>query len=249
MNGELAQVATIVSHGNRWLRSGGAEPFDWQALSSFQYAHAVRFAYGKRRLAVLRNSTVVAETPLEWLSSVARQNGSRLSMVISTDLKWLIRVHDVPIQMWRPQLKRSRARDDGKPWDQWYVAGYDERVSIRPPKDVAAASTALAAALDSIISFARQADLEDWAIRFGAARSILDQEDAAIPYYPDLVAGRTHDVRRLAAASATASAFNGAGSWNDMTAGIRRIEGYQEATSNAYSAVLDGVAAAANASP
>jgi hypothetical protein len=192
-------------------------------------------------------STVVATDPGDWLAWVARNGGEFLELVISTRLDWLIRVADTRNELWRPRMRPRLGPGTGKPWNQSYEARDYGDLSLRGPKDVATATVNLKRSLESIVEFARRAELDEWAVRFAEARSILDLHDAPIPYYPDLLATCSGaGAHRLAAASATASLFDGAGSWSDIRGDIRKLDRYRAVTSAAHTAVIEGIAAAAN---
>lgn len=247
MTGELAQAVSLASYGNQWFRSDGATPFRWQSLSAFQHVNECRFAYIARRLFVFRTLTEVAGNPSDWLSWLARNGASSLQLVISSDLRYFVRVADLADEMWVPRLKRTRVPGNVKPWDQWYVAGGHEAIARQPLKSVAAAAADLKLSLDTIIAFAEDEGLKEWAPRFDAARTVLKLDDAPIPYYPDLLATTQREAHRLAAACVSASLFTGAGSWSDVAPQLRRRTHYATVTTAANTAVLNGIAAAANA--
>ncbi len=248
MSGELALAASLASYGNRWLRSEQAVPLQWQHLSAFRHVNECRFAQTVRRLFVFRTWTEVAGSPAEWLSWLARNGVSSLELVISADLRYFLRVAAMSPEIWVPRLKRARVPNAAKPWDQWYFAGKHEAVARQPLKSVPAASAALELALESIVAFAENEGLDEWASRFGAGRAILKQRaDAPIPYYPDLIATAQREAHRLAAAAVSASLFAGAGSWSDVAPELRKRADYVNVSTAARAAVLDGVAAAANA--
>ena len=242
MNGELAEGAALVSYGNAFLHSGVQPEISWSTHSAFRYVSVLRFIHRDR---IWRRT--VAERPEAWFSWLKLHGVVSLRLAITSTNGWVIRTSGTPRDcIWRSRLRYIGDRDDGRIWSLTYKGSAESGGGYREALRVLAASESLRSALDDMIRFTRSRQLLDWEPRFIDAQRTFTTGAPVIPYHPDLLMAPSDDALRLAAASAKAWVFDGAGSWNDVEqSGVPRRE-YREVTSRLYKAVLDGIASAVN---
>lgn len=250
MNGELAEAVALVSYGNAFLK--GVASLDarcWSEHSTFRYVRAVRFVDAGYRWGFIPRRNVVATSPDAWFLWLESQRTSVLRLMITVQREWVIQTLAARrVVAWRSRMRYIGNKADGRTWNVTYMGSMDAEYNYRPLLNIPAAAGNLKAALEAITAFARSRELSDWEQRFTEARSILDASSAVtIPYHADLLAVAGAETRQLAAASAAAWVFGGMGSWSDIRSRDRRHDEYDAVTRQLYVAVLDGLAAAANA--
>jgi len=90
-------------------------------------------------------------------------------------------------------------------------------------------------------------DLSTWVGVFEEALALGQDEEAEIPYHPDLLPpGTDSSRRRLLAAASQAYVFGGMASWNDTWFDGEHGTAYDQVTRSLYASVLTAVEAATN---
>ncbi|MDP2624049.1 MAG: hypothetical protein Q8Q29_09650 [Actinomycetota bacterium] len=257
MNGELAQVVALVSHGNVWLHghADAASRLD-RDHPAFEYVRSVSF----RRVDRPRNRT---RSVAGWFRALGRA-GARRTWVLTEVPRSSIHPSDVSAHQlvafanaggWA--IGVEQADEDelwtaawkfacGGVWEVEYrgVSLEAPIASLRPATDIPKATAILGAALEGILAFATEHAIHPWAGHF---REALDAEDDGLVSALLPPAGYTAEACHLMSVAAKAWVFGGMGSWNDLAFSGSDEDRYRELTSALYAAVLEGIAAAANA--
>ena len=256
MNGELAQLVALATHGTSWLARGGEPPDLLLENSTFKFVRVIEFADG--------SGTVSGVAP--WLMGLASRRVRRL---------WLVIPDPPPVRPRWPYLDAHlevafsnaggwhvlATADEGHPaeaWtSQWHVEDlrvpdrkvWTVRIEGRPaprsqPRqfDLEHARVALVNTIEAARALATR-EFPEWAPAFAGALS------ATSPIYnPDLMASDfPGPAQRLAAMADTAWVFGGMGSWNDVAFPSPAIEAEHREVSRAlYGAVTQALVAAVN---
>ncbi len=264
MNGELAQVITLVAHGNYFLGHAEESTIDLSGNSTFQFVNEVKFVRYKSTLD--KKGVLVAENVVDWFDTLRKSHAKRLWNIgfawDRTDIAEHIAVAfsggspiaiqvDMPkgFELWYPLWKTG-----GQPQKPWFVEyrglafGYShatEQMDLTDVKNKLRFSISLAQ------QFAGRpgVDLSGWAETFAKALHLLDSKIADAPYHPDMLpaSGFSSAARQILAAAAQAYVFGGMGSWNDL--GFEKPElqkEYEEVTKILYQAVKMSILMASN---
>ena len=257
MNGELAEVIALVTHGTVWLSDRIEPPPSLETNTTFQYVRTVRFIERDftatdvgtwlRHLADWGVSRIWLGTgrprhrPFDWADE-------RMLSAFSGGGTWfLLATGASRAQAWQATWKVGhRDAPDHRIWDVVYessgVGDAPERSSL------AGATERLRTSLTETRAFALENDLSVWADWFDRALAASGADAPEAPYHPDMMASEfPAGARRLAAAAAHSWVFGGMGSWNDLGFESKQDHGRYEALSRElYGAVLDAFVAAAN---
>lgn len=265
MNGELAQIIALVSHGNLFLHQGENLPVpDLSTNSTFQYVCSIEFArYNSKND---NQGVVVANSVEDWFRFL-RSIGTTHLWNIAFD--WQRR--DVPehiavsfaggvpiaiqadlaqgFELWYPQWKTGGQSQ--KPWLIEYrslMFPHSYRVS---PAKLNEVESHLRQAITQAERFARRSDVNEiqWAESFANALLLLDAPKPVFPFHQDMLPeyGFSLEAHQILAAASKAYVFGGMGSWNDMGFAQPRLQQeYQQVTEKLYSAVKRATVTASN---
>jgi hypothetical protein len=245
LNGEIAQLVALVTHGNAWLAGGGRAPELFPAHTTFQFVADIRFA------------DIVGSTAA-WFERLRARGVRRLWLTLpSVDpffagLAGGVReriLADGRREAWTPAwtVKDAHAPDQRV----WSVA-YARRRMLRRPRPgltIADANHGLERALVAAEDFARRDRyLAAFASSFVEARDLLHAYEPVIPYHDDLVpASCDVGARRLLAAASRAWVFGGMGSWNDVYFEDEAArKAYSDLSHELYGALTSAIVVAAN---
>ena len=265
MNGELASLAAIASHGSEWLRAASPSPAPDLAISNscFKFVRALRFDLG--RGGFLRRSRTVEGTAA-WLDALREGGADELLLVeglpVGGDLApqfasafansgdWgLLSLGTHHSMFWQVRWEvGAQGAPDNRIWD---LRACGENVRTARPAALGVEHTAgeLRTALEEAHAFASRLDeVSDWAPWFTKALALLDSPTPEPPYHADMLPNSASIERRqLAAAAIQGWVFGGMGSWNDQwpsDEGEQRE--YERVGSALYEAVQGAVVVATN---
>ena len=269
MNGTVAQVAAIISHGNYFLETGKLSGF-FPDNSAFQFCKRVDFrVVAKKRLFVGSSVSTVAEDPSKWFDYLRQTNCERLRYVYrhSDSVKrlddynlagfvggggdWFVEaIYGESSVLWRSFWEvTAKEHDDQKIWNVIYgtdgahTSGYFSQI------DIQSSSIELSNSLNEAIDFASAFDLNGWIPTFEKALNALNSDSPEGDYYhKDLLAGPISiERRRLFYAAAHAWVFGGMGWWNDNAFQSPDTQNkFQRVTSNLYDPVYCAYGAVLN---
>lgn len=250
MNGELAQLCALVSHGNAFLSGREAQPPElFPSNRTFNYVRSVHFVV---------DDDGGRDGTSSWFEALRERGCDRMSLAISRATptfavafvgggNWHVHADGgSPPGAWYGSWHYDREFKQ-QPWVITYVpitcAGGHERTSMPD------ARARLAAALDVAETFDRAADVGfvDSLVR---ARELLSAPNPETRDARDLLPGVGYslEARQLLAAGATAWVFGGMGWWNDFSSADAAINReHEQITQTLFAAVLDAVESAVDA--
>jgi hypothetical protein len=261
VDGQLAQLAALVAHGNEWMAGDRARQCTVAAGTTFQYVNAVRFTLSEGRNV---ERPITAEDPSAWLEGLAERgvnslwldprtanpgplpahiaaafaNGTRSSILAAGHHaeRW--------IAAWTVRQPRA---PDNRIWDVHYV-GSSDRSGLREVPAIRSAHERLVGAASAARDLANRFGWTDWAQWFAEALTVADSSAPTARFFDDALPPSSELARRRLFALASGSyVFGGMGSWNDLAAPNPNGEAeYLEVSAELYTTVLLAVAAAVN---
>jgi hypothetical protein len=272
MNGELAQVIALATHGTAWLRNPEGRPPALDTTSStFKFVRSVAFAIEEQRGVLRRRQRTTLSNVGEWFDRLHSEGITRLWLLIPAPA-----AHDVDgrtaddhmlvafagagtwllvatggrrPEVWGPSWQvGTPGAADNRIWDVHYKGLVPDGDVTVPRPSMNDAGERLRSALREIHAFSEAQELSTWSNWFGHALEALDADTPEPPYHPDMLpAGYPRDARRLLAGAAQAWVFGGMGSWNDL--GFETQEDndrYHELSRELYAVVLTAFVAGVN---
>ena len=261
MNGELAQVVTLVAYGNHLLTGNDV---DLSSNSTFQYLFSIKFARYKSNKD--KSGDVVAGSISEWFAFLRSNQVSRLWNVAFAwdrpDMPEHIAASfaggvaraiqaDLPggYELWYPLWQTGGPQD--KPWNVEYRGLMFANSHVYPSPPVAFVKGELQKAITDAVSFSRKPEVGAgfWADHFTKSLDLLESPAPVMPYHPDMLPDTGFDLeaRQVMAAAAQAYVFGGMGSWNDMGFADKNLNNeYEKITKELYEAVKMSIVIASN---
>jgi len=261
MNGELAQVVTLVAYGNHFLAGNDV---DLSTNSTFQYLSSIKFARYKSNKET--KGEEVAGSVNEWFAFLRSNRVSRLWNVAYAWHRPEMPEHiaasfasgvpraiqaDLPdgYELWYPLWQTGGPRE--KPWHVEYRGLMFTDSHVYPSLPVEYVKAKLRKAISDAISFSRKPEvgIGHWAEIFEKALQCLESPVTLMPYHPDMLpeTGFNLEARQVMAAATQAYVFGGMGSWNDMGFAKKGLNNeYQKTTKELYEAVKLSIVIASN---
>ena len=230
MNGALAQIISLVAHGNLFLSGGSV---DLEANSTFRYDASVKFIRFKSNQDT--EGVEVADSVSNWLSFLRSIKATRLwniafewqkqdcpeyvAAAFANGAPNAIQA-DLPkgFEIWYPLHKTGGS--DKKRWLVEYRGLMFPNSQAIPVQKMSLVRNRLKQAVSQAEKFANRSDVNasGWADWFTKSLEILDSPAPTIPYHPDMLpaSGFDLDARQILASAVRAYVFGGMGSWNDM---------------------------------
>jgi hypothetical protein len=262
MNNELAQIVSLVAHGNSFLNG---EDVDLSTNSTFQYVSSIKFASYKSNQDT--QGVEVANSVSDWFSFLRSKKVTRLWNIGFAWQRQDIPEHaanafsggvpraiqaDLPkgFELWYPQWKTD-GQDKNKPWLIEYRSLMYPNSHVLPIQKMSAIKNHLKKAVSQAEKFAKRSDVNasNWAAGFTRSLEILDSPTPTAPFHSDMLpeSGFSLEARQVLASAAQSYVFGGMGSWNDM--GFENPEinkEYERVTKALYEAVKLAIVMASN---
>ena len=261
MNGEWAQIISLVAHGNLFLNGASV---DLSANSTFQYVASVKFARYKSNQD--KQGLEVANSVSNWFSFLRSVKATRLwniafawqrqdlpeyvAVAFSGAAPTAIQV-DLPngFELWYPLWKTGG--HDKKPWLVEYRSLMFPNSQAIPVLKLSLVKNQLKQAVSQAEKFAKRSDVNasDWATWFTKSLELLDSAMPTAPFHPDMLPASGFDLeaRQVLASAAQAFVFGGMGSWNDLVFEKPEInKEYERITEELYEAVKIALVMASN---
>jgi len=261
MNGELAQVISLVAHGNLFLHG---EATDLSANSTFQYVSSIKFARYKSNQD--KEGIVVANSISDWFAFLHSIKATRLWYIAfgwqRQDIPEHIAVSfsgGVPIaiqvdspngfELWYPQW--TTGSSEQKPWLVEYRSLMFPNSHTLPAQKMSLVKNQLHQAISQAENFARRSDVnaDYWATWFNKSLDIIDSMIPQVPFHPDMLPnfGFSLEARQVLASAVQSYVFGGMGSWNDMGFEKQNIQKeYEKITKELYEAVKLAIVMSSN---
>jgi hypothetical protein len=264
MNGELAQIVSLVAHGNLFLHSGDTALTDLSTNSTFQYVSSVKFARYKSNQDTW--GVKVASNVSDWLTFLCSIKVTRLWNIAFAWERQDIPEHvavafsgyvpiaiqaDLPngFELWYPKWETGGQSD--KPWLVEYRSLIFTNSHVLPNQELSRVKKHLRKAILSIEKFSKRSDVNatNWTKWFTNSLELLDSPNPKAPFHPDMLpnSGFNLDARQILASAVQSYVFGGMGSWNDM--GFDKPEvhkEYEKVTKELYDAVKLAIVMASN---
>jgi hypothetical protein len=261
MNGELAQLVTLVTFGNLFL---SGKEIDLSKNSTFQYVSSLKFARYKSKND--KQGVEIAGSVTDWFAFLKSNHVSRLwNVAFAWDRSDLLEhiaaafagsvpraiQADLPggYELWYPLWQTGGP--EGKPWHVEYRGLMFPNSHVYPAPPMGLVKQQLRQNIAEAEAFARrpQVDTGQWAECFCKSLQFLDSPNPVAPYHPDMLPGTGFDLeaRQVMAAAVQAYVFGGMGSWNDMGFAEKDLnKEYQRITKDMYEAVKMSIVMASN---
>jgi len=262
MTGNIAQLIALVSHGNKYLRTGELVLDFYPGNSTFQFCNHVDFRVSSRKRLFLKGSvSVLAYNPEDWFNAL-NQQGCKLMRFCYRHSKeksfapdymlaglnggggsWLIEAaYETDSVYWTNFWDVSDSvRNDNKIWTITYATDGTKHKSGARQLQLDECGEKLDHALKQISLFAHSKDLDGWRQQFEKAREALcSMNPEAEFYHDDLLAADFHSLesRRVIFAAGKAWVFGGMGSWNDLGfENAEENEVYQKLSAELFEAI------------
>jgi hypothetical protein len=257
MNGELAQLIALATHGTVWLQDGGHEPLNLESTNSaFQFTRRVTFEpYGG------------VDT---WLGTLAVRGVDRIwlmthpalhspvpddSSTWHRDVTWANAIGNVAglhvggKEMWRgTSVAAGQGGSERRIWDTVFRPAKYATTPSTPA--LSEAEARLNRALDQAVAFARQHGHQPFDQILSRAKALGTADEPAAAYHPDLFPLRRYSPgsRRLAAMAQASWVFGGMGSWNDIGFPEEAVEReFQRVSRELFAATMVALTSATNA--
>lgn len=276
MQGTIAQIIALVTHGNSFL--AGSPRFEpaafYSANTTFVFCEYVKFVDLKKKNKGWDESPYAAD-PNEWLVQLKRDRVYGLRMSYSSSRqklgdkevedrmlvgfvggggRWLIEaMKSTGWDYWESRWELGdRKRQDRKIWRVAYGRiAIDQPVADRPAMDLPSLRNRLVENLTAIGDFARRHKLDNFARAFEVGLAQLSSGDPYKgAYHHDLVPDNALALPaiQLLAAAQSAWVFGGMGSWNDMSFEGEDKVVYDRLSEELYQLLNTAIVAGANAS-
>jgi hypothetical protein len=276
MNGELADLICLTTHGNKYLLGKKEEkaPDLLNGNTTFKFAKSIRFLYLKEEQGNIKEE-LVGETADEWfrylkktgvkgLKLVAIDYGDErppeladyIAVAFANCANWAILAEsDDDSRIWvvRENPAEDPDEESQRIWDI-NVMAYAVTVSFRSqPGSMEVAEKALREALVDIERFSKgTGEVKEWASWFSDALKALDSKSPSMKYFSDMLpeGWTSARARRLMAAAQRSWVFGGMCSWNDVYFEKETTQKeYLRVSDGLYKAMIDAFIIAANEVP
>jgi len=259
---ELAQIVTLIAHGNKFLFSGEKSVNElYPFYSPFRNVSDLTFLKCETSADLSGKPQIVARDVLAWFSFLREEgvkylrldllNLQTLPMPYATSVMtagnaWVIQTDRRTC--WQSNWSLKKQIYPGcRIWNVGYWESDNVPVLMDFP-DLEIAYRDLEESLLEAQNFSKRYGF-DWEKWFAEALELLRSPFAVLPYYSDLLPDSYENLkgRQLLAGALKGWVFGELGSWNDMYFRESSQEReYQQVSKNLYQAVIQSVGAVAN---
>ena len=264
MTGILAQIITITSFGNEYLKNGKLTDF-YPQNSTFQHCDFVDFREMKKKNIFSSKKEInVSKNPIEWFEYLKSKDCKKLRLFYQTvkedDHKmagfvggggnWFIEtIYSTHSDFWISRWNHDKNLTE-KPWQVTYGKAIEKRPIINQQLDVIQTKENLKTCLEKITDFAYKETTDNWGKIFETAKETLDSESPESDFYHnDLISWNNYDLqnRQLLMSASKAFVFGGMGSWNDMGFENKEIDdNYNRLSTELYKSMMESITCAIN---
>jgi hypothetical protein len=265
MQGTIAQIVALTTHGNAFLGGPSRAASFPRAHSTLQYCEYVRFVDLKPKAGGWEE-TPYADDASAWFARLRRDEVSGLRLVylpstgedrmrvgfIGGGGRWLMEALTPDgADLWEARWETGdKERKDQRIWRVTYGRIARRRPSAhREGADVAVLGKELAGCLGAIGAFARKQKLSGFAKSFAAGLAKLSARDPLAGGYHDDLAPRGAlplPAAQLLGAVQAAWVFGGMGSWNDLGFSGEDAAVYERLSEELFQLFNQAIAAAAS---
>jgi len=261
MNGELAQIISLVAHGNLFLQRGA---IDLTANFTFQYVSSIKYCRYKSPQDA--HGELLASSVSEWLDYLRSTGATRLWNIAFAwqrkDLPEHVAISfsggvpkaiqaDLPngFELWYPLWKPGGTAT--KPWVVEYRGLFFPTSQALPLQKMSAVKNQLQQAVLRAEWFSKSSEVNAsvWTSWFTKSLELLESPNPQAPFHPDMLpsTGFSLEARQILASAVQSYVFGGMGSWNDMGFAKPEIqELYNRITKELYEAIKIAIVMASN---
>ena len=268
MQGELAQLISLTSYGNEYLKSGNLPLFYYPEHHTFKFCRLVEFVIPGDRKASYE--LVWAENPLSWFEKLKQEGCSGLKLYyqrsdphplaqeyqliafIGGGGRWLIETEiNGQAQYWLKRWELTNREDpEQKIWTVHYMRLEEKTPPVNQHFEIDEVKIEFESVLTALIDFCKRQDLPQWGPVFLSGKNILTSPMAFPENHDlDLLVNKnyTHVAQQLLYAIDESWVFGGMGSWNDI--GFEDVavqKEYDELSGRLYAVMMKGIIAVVN---
>ncbi|HLA58184.1 MAG TPA: hypothetical protein VK622_05470 [Puia sp.] len=240
MQTELAQIISLTSYGNEFMRTEQVDQNYFPGSSVFQHCNLVDFRdFKKSFFSSKKTESVSANNPLDWFRLLKKEGCVKLRLYYKPTEKnefgpeynlagfsggagtWLIETNFGGYSHYWQKRWQVTQKDapDNKVWGVNYARIVEKFTPANQQLDVEETKSKLAKTIKELVDFCLQQDLKSWLDTFQKADKILsDPTPNKLYYHQDLLVVKNYSLnaQQLLFAAGTAWVFGGMGWWNDM---------------------------------
>lgn len=271
MQTELAQIISLTSYGNKFVKTGQVPNDYFPNATLFQHCNKVDFRDFKKSFFFSKQKeSVSADNPLEWFKLLKKEGCVKLRLYyrpaeenkfgpeynlagfVGGAGTWLIETNFGNYSHYwqkRWQLTDKDAADK-KIWGVSYARVVDKMQPSNQLGDIDKLKREFGATLKQLIDFCNKQDLKYWLETFEKANKILsDPKPNTLYYHHDLIVTKNYSLtaQQLLFSAGTSWVFGGMGWWNDMGFDDKEIqEKYMQLSQQLYGQLLQSIIATTN---
>jgi hypothetical protein len=271
MQTELAQLISLTSYGNEYLKTGNIPENYYPGNSIFQFCNVVDFRNREKKwYSTTLIETITAEDPLIWFKNLKNEGCTKLRLYYkpSTDTTfgpeynlagfsggagtWLIEtIFDSFSRYWQKHWQvTNQLSPDNKIWAVNYAGNVQKAITTNQQLDITSITSRFKNVLRDLVEFCDKQNLQDWKGTFEKASNVLSSHTPNKEYYHhELIVTKNYSLatQQLLFAVAQSWVFGGMGWWNDMGFKNKRVnEDFLRLSQRLYDLLLQGIVGATN---
>ena len=239
MNGTTAQLLSLITYGNQFLRSGKIKPDYYPNNAAFKFCNRVDFMHINAKPDGAAAESLIAASPIDWFEHLQQNNclelkiyyhpsagnemdtpDHKLAGFVGGGGSWLIEsIYPDYSDFWASRWAVTQPDDANRNiWSVDYGRTVAASDTINFSPQIEPTRQALKNTLTDIEAFARQHQLDNWAEIFRQALETLDKPVAFTGFYEELMDVTAYQpaAMQLIQAAMAADVFGGMGSGNDL---------------------------------
>lgn len=271
MQTELAQIISLTSYGNEFIKNGTIDENYFPGNTVFQHCTMVDFRDFRSSLFSSKPvESISANNPIDWFKLLKKEGCTKLRLYYQSATKtefgpeymlagfaggagiWLIETDfDNYSHYWQKRWQvTNKDAPDNKIWTVDYARVIKNFPVTNQQKDINETKIKLTETVKELIEFCIEKDLKYWLEVFQKTDKILsDPTPNRLYYHHDLLVFKNYSLaaQQLLFAAGEAWVFGGMGSWNDMGFNDEITqENYLKLTQQLYEQLLQSIVAATN---
>ncbi len=271
MQTELAQIISLTSYGNEFVKSQVIDEKYFPGNTVFQYCNSVDFRDIKKSVLFSKSiESISANNPIEWFKLLQTEGCKKIRLYYQPAPKnefgpeymlagfaggagtWLIETcFKGYSHFWQKQWKVThKGASDNKIWSVNYARILEKNPITDQQKDIDDTKLKFRDTLEQLTGLCAENDLTHWMDIFGKAlRTLSSSEPGTLYYHHDLIVNKNYslEAQQLLFAAGNAWVFGGMGSWNDIGFSNETTQKiYLKLSQNLYEQIIDGIIAATN---
>lgn len=271
MQTELAQIISLTSYGNEFIKTGQLPQNYFPDSTLFQHCNSVDFRdFKKSFFSSKPKENISAKNPLDWFQLLKKEGCVRFRLYYKQAEKsefgpeymlagfaggagtWLIETNFGNYSHYWQKRWQVTNKDaaDNKIWGVNYARTVEKFAPTNQQVDIQETKSKFTQTIKELIEFCVERDLKNWLETFEKANKILsDPTPNKLYYHQDLIVTENYSLtaQQLLFAAGTAWVFGGMGWWNDMGFDDNEAqEKYLRLSQQLYEQLLQSILATTN---